>query len=320
MVEVLVIPDGAAEPLGADRTSLERARTPALDALCAAGAVHRVATTPAGLAAGSEIGIPTLLGAPPVAPVDRASVEAAAAGIEVPPGIAAWRCDLPREAGRRDRARALAALRHAASGHAVHHLRGHRLLLVGDAPPPAVAGRLPLFTWARGAALPRVLGRDTVVISGPGAAAGCARLLGARCVVPAGATGEPGTDLRAKARAALDAAAAGARRVVVHVGGPDEAAHDRDRAAKIATLEAIDAALIAPLAAFARAHAARLAVCSDHGADPRTGAHDPAPVPGVLSGLGVPPSGPGRLVERLVAGAPVAAAPFAPAAALRAAA
>ena len=311
MVEVLLIPDGAAEPLGAGRTSLERARTPALDALCAAGAVRRVATTPAGLAAGSEIGIPTLLGAPPVAPVDRASIEAAAAGIQVPAGTAAWRCDLPRAAGRRDRARALAALRHAASAHAVHHLRGHRLLLVGHEPPPAAAGRLPLFTWARGAALPRALGEDTVVISGPGAAAGCARLLGARSVVPAGATGDIRTDLRAKARAALDAAAAGARRVVVHVGAPDEAAHDRDPAAKIAALEAIDAALVAPLTAWARAHAARLAVCPDHGADPRTGAHDPAPVPGVLSGPDVPASGPGRLVERLVAGTPVAAAPFA---------
>ena len=83
--------------------------------------------------------------------------------------------------------------------------------------------------WPDGACLPRALDDTTVVVAARGAAAGCARLLGAALVVPPGATGDVDSDLHAKARAAVDAIERGARRVVVHVGAPDEAAHRRDR-------------------------------------------------------------------------------------------
>src|SRR4029077_11478680 len=60
--ELLVILDGASEPLGFGPTSLERARTPVLDDLARTGDLRRVRTVPAGLPAGSETAIPVLLG------------------------------------------------------------------------------------------------------------------------------------------------------------------------------------------------------------------------------------------------------------------
>jgi 2,3-bisphosphoglycerate-independent phosphoglycerate mutase len=319
-VDVLVILDGASEPMGSAPTSLERARTPALDGLVSEGSMIRLRTVAPGLPAGSESAIPALLGWVPVGSVDRGAIEAAAHGIEVREGQRAWRVD------RRDRghagatARALAERlegRHSTAGHRVHHLAGHRMLLVAPAPartlgaellgvelrsgvlraglnagalgaetPRAGAPRDDLLVWPAGAMPPRVLDERTVVVGARGAAIGIAQLMGARTVVPPGATGRPGTDLAAKAAAALDAIDAGATRVVVHVGAPDEAAHERDAAAKVAAIEAADELLLKPLAEALRARRARLGagaatlqVCPDHGCDPATGRHDDAPVP-----------------------------------------
>jgi 2,3-bisphosphoglycerate-independent phosphoglycerate mutase len=126
---------------------------------------------------------------------------------------------------------------------------------------------------------PRILRPDTVVVGARGAAIGAARLMGAATVVPAGATGQPDSDLAAKAAAAICAIAGGAARVVVHVGGPDEAAHLRDRAAKVAAIGRADRDLLVPLADAVCRAGATLQVCPDHGCDPRTGEHDGAPVP-----------------------------------------
>jgi 2,3-bisphosphoglycerate-independent phosphoglycerate mutase len=129
--------------------------------------------------------------------------------------------------------------------------------------------------------------------------------MGAATVVPAGATGQPDSDLAAKAAAAIRAIAGGAARVVVHVGGPDEAAHLRDRAAKVAAIECADRDLLAPLADVARRFGAALRVCPDHGCDPRTGEHDAVPVPCVAW---APRDGAlARELERVLA--PCAAAP-----------
>jgi 2,3-bisphosphoglycerate-independent phosphoglycerate mutase len=318
-----VILDGASEPLRAARTSLERARTPVLDRLASEGAVTLLATVPPGLPAGSETAIPGLLGWVPDAPLDRGAIEAAAHGIEVRDGERAWRVD------RRDRedaaatASALAAVlaerlprRRDAARHRVHHLAGHRMLVVGSDRPPTLGGEMlgielragllgtELFVWPKGVIPPRVLGKDTLVIGARGAAIGIARLLGARTIVPPGATGRPGTDLAAKATAAVAAidklaargerraivatvgrrsidelADGGADRVVIHVGSPDEAAHERDADAKVASIEAADALLLAPLAEALRAYGGTLRVCPDHGCDPATGRHDDSPVP-----------------------------------------
>src|SRR4051794_41433035 len=92
---VLVILDGAAEPIWPWPSTLEEAHMPALDALCDRGAVARVATTPTGLRPGSEAGIPTLLGAPPAGPGGRGPIEAAAARLDVPGGAGARRAGPP---------------------------------------------------------------------------------------------------------------------------------------------------------------------------------------------------------------------------------
>ncbi len=140
--------------------------------------------------------------------------------------------------------------------------------------------------------------------------------MGAATIVPAGATGVPCSDLAAKARAAIRAIGEGAVRVVVHVGGPDEAAHVRDRAAKVAAIERADRDLIGPLAEAVRRAGGTLTVCPDHGCDPATGEHDAAAVPCVawspadaslrreLERVFAQP--PRRLTERAVAGLPEA--------------
>jgi 2,3-bisphosphoglycerate-independent phosphoglycerate mutase len=352
-VDVLVILDGASEPLRGSPTSLERAHTPTIDGLAADGVLLRLRTVAPGLPAGSESAIPALLGWVPVGPVDRGAIEAAAHEIEVGEGERAWRVD------RRDRrdagATALAlaerlGARHSTADHRVHHLAGHRMLIVAPAPartlgaellgvelrsgvlraglnagvlgaetPRAGAPRDDLFVWPAGAMPPHVLDERTVVIGARGAAIGIARLMGARTVVPPGATGRPGTDLAAKAAAALDAIDADAARVVVHVGAPDEAAHERDAEAKVAAIEAADGLLLKPLVDALRSRRARLGagaatlrVCPDHGCDPASGRHDDAPVPCLrwpFAGVAeVPAPDPpfergrgGRLTERAVA-------------------
>jgi 2,3-bisphosphoglycerate-independent phosphoglycerate mutase len=327
---ILVILDGAPEPLRAGPTSLEAAATPALDALCAEGTAARLRTTPDGFAPGSETGVPVLLGAEPEAPLGRGPIEAAAAGIAIPEAHGAWRLDLLHDDGRRasdDEVRGrVPALRGQLSRHEVVPLRGHRVLVVGPTSPDLRRCEgLDVVVWPDGATLAPTLGPDgpdavggpgldasgrpVTLVSGPGAAAGIGRLLGARVLIPNTATGDLDTDLDAKASAALLALGRGDD-VVVHVGAPDEAAHRLDPEAKRAAIEDADARIVAPLRRAARAVGATLAVTSDHGTCPRTGRHDAAPVPLLVAGPDVPACGPRRLTERAVADAPVEHAPF----------
>lgn len=305
MVDVLVIPDGAAQPADGAPTALELARTPVLDVLAAEGRVLRVATTPAGLPAGSETGIAWLLGAPPAAAVGRGWVDAAAYGVAVPDGATPWRADLVYRNGRR------ASIRQARDvckhlGPNAHAVCGHRIVIVA---PERPADRrllgLHVRVWPAGER-PRGPVPAATVVCARGAAAGLARLLGAQVVVPPGATGDVDTDLRAKAQAVVAAMAGGATRVVVHVGGPDEAAHRCDAGAVIAALERIDGELLRPLRDALAAVGGRLAVCPDHGTDPATGRHRAAPVPALVWGAGE--GGPDRLTERAVADEAVLAA------------
>jgi 2,3-bisphosphoglycerate-independent phosphoglycerate mutase len=354
---VLVILDGASEPLGDGPTSLERAHTPALDALASEGELTRVRTVAPWLEAGSESAIPALLGWVPPAPVDRGLIEAAARELPLAPGTRAWRVDVRDAAtgARADAATVRAALAAALPAYEVHAIGGHRLLVTGDGPlpsllaalrfrfadlapgpqpggissgPPALLfstglvldprpGSLALHLWPEGIVPPPVLDDSTVLVAARGAAAGIARLMRARVVIPPGTTGRPGSDFSAKAQAADDALSAGATQVVVHVGGADEAAHELDAAAKVAVLEQADRELIAPLLAAIRAEGGTLSVCPDHGCDPRTGKHDEAPVPRVdwephMSGTNersrLTERGTnerGRLTERAVAHLPV---------------
>jgi len=309
---ILVILDGAPEPVREGPTSLEAARTPALDALCAQGCAGRLRTTPDGLEPGSETGVPILLGAALDVPLGRGPIEAAGAGVEVPEGCEAWRLDLRHPGGRRAREPEVRGLmprlRALLPRHRLTPLRGHRVLAVGPrAPAVRCCAGLAVTVWPDGARLEGVLDRPTTMVCAPGAAAGIGRAAGARVVVGDGATGDVDTDLTGKAAAALRAIERG-EDVVVHLGGADEAAHRGEPHAKGAFLEAADAALVAPLRRGARARGATIAVTSDHGTCPRTGRHDAAPVPYVVAGPGVPARGPRRLTERAVAGSPVAEA------------
>ena len=291
MVDLLVILDGAAEDPSRGPSSLELADTPVLDELCRSGSVEPRQVTPAGLPPGSEVGIPTLLGAELQAPPSRGSIEAAAAGVVPPAGMRAFRVDLPRDVAE---ARPAGVLARDAGRLGLIHLRGHRFLILSEDPPQLPA---PWRVWPDGGDLPRILGPSTVVVCGPGAAAGVGRLMGARVVIPPGATGDVDTDLSAKCSVAL-ASLEEAERIVVHVAAPDEASHRRDRAGKIAALEAVDELVLGPLASALARVEGTLVVCPDHGADPAGGHHLSAPVPCLRWGPRTAPSGPDRFHER----------------------
>jgi len=266
-----VILDGATEPAGRGPTSLQRAATPVLDDLAAAGETTLRHTVPPGLPAGTETAVPVLLGWTPPAPVARGALEAAARGIDVPAPAHAHRVD-----GIRDHERDV--LRRA--GFALYDLAPARVLAIGDGPLPLLEP--PVRVWPEGIVPPRVLDERTVVVAARGAAAGAAALLGARVVVPDGATGDTDSDLRAKAQAARAALDEGARRLVVHVGAPDAAAHRLDAEAKVCALEEADRRVLGPLRDALRERGRGvLHVGADHGCDPATGRHDGDPVPWV---------------------------------------
>jgi 2,3-bisphosphoglycerate-independent phosphoglycerate mutase len=248
VVAVLVVLDGASDDCG----SLETAYTPGLDRLASLGETSMVRVLPEGVPVGSETAIAALLGWTPPGPVDRAAVEAAARGLELAPGERAWRVDLE---GR------------------------HKLLFLGAPPLPRIEATGAVRVWPDGAVPPRILNSSTVVIGAAGAAIGLGRLMGAATVTPRGATGRPGSDLAAKRRAALLAIASGKGRILVHVGGPDEASHERDQEAKIASIQDADRELVGPLIDAVAERGGELTVCPDHGCDPITGRHLGGPVP-----------------------------------------
>jgi 2,3-bisphosphoglycerate-independent phosphoglycerate mutase len=284
VVEVLVILDGASEPpRDGMPTSLERAHTPSLDALVREGTLSRLRTIAPDLPAGSESAIPALLGWSPPGPVDRGMVEAAAHRVPLSPAEHAWRVDVLDDASERAdeaaTARAAAELQRALPLHAVHHLVGHRLLVAGLPPLPDAARGGIYVPWREGVVPPRILAHDTVVIAAAGAATGIARLMGADVWEAPRTPDQPEGDVIAQADAAHRAILRGARRVVVHLGAPDEAAHRRDRAAKVAAIEHADRELIAAVAGATRRAGGTLRVCADHGCDPVTGLHDDEPVP-----------------------------------------
>ena len=299
---MLVIPDGAAEDSRLGLTSLELARTPVLDEICSQGRVAPRRTIPPGLPAGSEVGVSVLLGATLDEAPGRAWIEAAAAGIDVPPEVTPRRVDLYRDGLRweAEDPEAVALQLAESSGGPAYAVGGHRYLVLGpNEPRPPDGCRVRI--WGEGPRLEPLLDATTVVVGASGGAVGAARLLGARTVTPPTATGRSRTDYAAKAAVAL-AEMPRSNRVVVHVAAPDEASHERDQAAKIAALEAIDRELLAPLwDAVARAGGS-LTVCPDHGTDPRDGTHLAEPVPCVRWEKGRPPAGPDRLVERLLVG------------------
>jgi 2,3-bisphosphoglycerate-independent phosphoglycerate mutase len=98
MKYAIIIPDGCADepqPLLGDRTPLEAARVPAMDAVAAAGIIGRACHTPEELPAGSDVANLSLLGYNPREHfTGRAPLEAAAQGIKLGPEDWAVRCNL----------------------------------------------------------------------------------------------------------------------------------------------------------------------------------------------------------------------------------
>lgn len=329
-----MIPDGLAETPGPLGTTLGSFTPMALNAIARRGAVRRVATTPEGLSPGSETGLPLLLGWTPGGVVSRGRIDAAAHGLTEPRGAVVHRVDVRHDDGRpwpELQATAMTLLHGLDEALHVEALMGHRMLVWGHRDPTlprrldlddlgaanGVAGThdpddLPRFQlWPDGEEPPPILDEDTAVVCAPRSTmAGVARLMGAAVLHPSGATGRPGTDVAAKARAATSLLRDGYHTVVVHVGSPDEASHDHDPQAKRLEAQKIDRDLLAPLAALALDLGATLAVCPDHGTDPRTGDHLADPVPAVVWGPGIRPGGPAVVTEEAVAGTPVVASPW----------
>jgi len=98
MKYILLIGDGMAdnpiESLGG-KTPLQYANTPEIDKLAALGRVGTVSTIPDGQVAGSDTAMLSIFGCDPVKyNKGRAPLEAAASGIKVEPGSAAYRCNM----------------------------------------------------------------------------------------------------------------------------------------------------------------------------------------------------------------------------------
>lgn len=98
MKYILLIGDGMADnpvPQLGDITPLEKASIPMMDRLSAKGQVGSVLTVPVGLPAGSDTAILSIFGCDPrQCYTGRAPLEAAASGISLNPGDAAYRCNM----------------------------------------------------------------------------------------------------------------------------------------------------------------------------------------------------------------------------------
>jgi len=120
---------------------------------------------------------------------------------------------------------------------------------------------------------------------------GLASLAGWKRLEVAGATGYLDTDYAAKGRAAI-AELATADLVCVHVEAPDEASHQGDAVEKVKAIEAIDAEIVKPIDEYLAGVAEhRILVCPDHPTFITTKTHSRGPVPFVMAGSGINPSG-----------------------------
>jgi 2,3-bisphosphoglycerate-independent phosphoglycerate mutase len=131
---------------------------------------------------------------------------------------------------------------------------------------------------------------------------GLAALAGWKRLEVPGATGYLDTDYAAKGRAAI-AELATSDLVCVHVEAPDEASHQGDAAEKVKAIEEIDAKIVAPLLKhLAGLGDHRILVCPDHPTFISTKTHSRGPVPFVMAGSGIAPSGQ-RTYDELAAAA-----------------
>ncbi|GAB1471187.1 cofactor-independent phosphoglycerate mutase [Chloroflexota bacterium] len=120
---------------------------------------------------------------------------------------------------------------------------------------------------------------------------GMSTLLGGKAIIPPGATGYRGSNLRAK----LDAALTNLDQFdvcLIHCNAPDEEAHIHSVHGKVEAIEQIDAEVIAPLFKYLETYnePCRVVVLPDHYTVCATGKHLPNLVPYVTFGSGVQPN------------------------------
>ncbi len=199
---------------------------------------------------------------------------------------------LPRGTGAKSLIGMIERSREVFAGHEVNSLR----IELGENPAtlawpwgPGVSVPLPDFT-AR-------TGLDALVVGVDPCFLGAARMQGVETVTPEGSTGRPGSNLRAKADAAL-AALESHELVYVHVDAAAAASHARDFVAKVETLERFDGYVLGRLLrALEGGPEARLVVVCGPGVATETGAALRQPVPFALWGAGIRPHGKGRCTE-----------------------
>ena len=173
-------------------------------------------------------------------------------------------------------------------------LAGHRVNTARIA-----AGKRPathVWLWGVGRApamepFTKKYGTNGTMITAVDLLRGLASLAGWKRLEVAGATGYLDTDYAAKGRAAI-AELAEADLVCVHVEAPDEASHQGDAVEKVKAIEEIDAKIVKPIAEFlAGVPEHRILVCPDHPTFITTKTHSRGPVPFVMAGSGIQPSG-----------------------------
>lgn len=116
---------------------------------------------------------------------------------------------------------------------------------------------------------------------------GVARLAGMEVLSVPGATGDLKTDLRAKARAALEALTS-CDLVFVHIKGTDNAGHDGDAEAKRAFIERVDREFFGELLSQMPKDL-HICVSGDHSTPPAVREHTADPVPALFFGPAIRP-------------------------------
>lgn len=175
---------------------------------------------------------------------------------------------------------------------------------------PTKATMFWLWSAASSPLLPpfeQVFGKRAALVCGLDFLKGIAIAAGIETKNIVGATGYIDTNLRAKLRFTVNYLR-NYDFVYVHVNALDEAAHNRDPLLKTKMLEELDQIVVGPLTSYLeRNHpdAWRLMVLPDHYTLSLDGTHHPRPVPVLVAGSGVVPTGQGRYTEASAEGTPI---------------
>lgn len=369
----VVIIDGAAGwplPDRGNKTTLELAHTPQLDALVSQGILGRVRTVPEGMEPSSACACMSVLGYDPqVYYKGRSGIEARAMGVPVATGEVVFRCNLVTVSDGKmqsyasghistEEARALvASLQQHLGGDTVHFYPGiayrHLVKVAGheeaagaectpphDIPGQPVAAYLPrgpgsdllrdlmersepvlrdhtvnaarrrkgqlpatqiwLF-WPSGQ-IPEMppfhqqYGLRAAMTSPVDLLRGLANMVGMDALDIPGVTDGPDNDYAAQAEGALRSLA-DHDLVVVHVESPDEAGHGGSVEQKVAAIEQVDSVVLARIRRFSQEYPLRLLLMPDHPTPVKIQTHVGDPVPFLLWGPGITPSGASRFTE-----------------------